>query len=213
MKKFMSAVRKELTSAFNGEVADRYRAAGVGRVIENCKQIAGLRLERSRGQDIGAIDVLVIDDRSRVLLAIEVKDFARARTAAELSTEVDKLFGESDSAVSHPLERVSFLRQRLPEVLKGLGVSGARTDWQVRGLVVTSHDLVASGFKGRQAVKRSRLKVVSYEDLVRTPDDELITRSKPCLFYTPDAADEPPRLYSLALPSIFLSTTLEHIYT
>ena len=46
-----------------------------------------MRIERSRGQDLSDIDVLVADPRRRQLILLETKALVVGRTAAELRNE------------------------------------------------------------------------------------------------------------------------------
>ncbi len=141
MRRFIGRYRQEASDGFNHEVAEVYRSVGHVDVREQVKRFGTLRLTRANGEDIGDVDVLVVDRRQRVLLLVEVKDFAVARTPAELQHEVKKLFGDT---VSHHDERLAFVRMRLQQILHELGISGNPRGWQVQGAIVTSSDLMAT---------------------------------------------------------------------
>jgi hypothetical protein len=67
------------------------------------------------GEDIGDIDVLVIDHEAKLVLAIEVKDFEFARTPVELKHELDKLFIGDKSTLFHHKERLRLLETNLEQ--------------------------------------------------------------------------------------------------
>lgn len=177
MKHYVAAVRREANDDFNHQVANLYRQAGCDEVRENVKRFGSIRLQRANGEDIGDIDVLVVDRTNKVLVLVEVKDFEFARTPFELSNELEKLLGEDDSATSHHQERVTFVKANLARVLVELGIGDRAADWQVHGLVVTSADLMGAHF--RQATRRKPgLKIVSFEDLSATDPRSLTARTR-----------------------------------
>jgi hypothetical protein len=177
MKRYISHVRSEANNEFNQNVAQFYRTAGYLDVRENIRRFGPIRLVRANGQDIGDIDVFVVDRDKMVLLAIEVKDFEFARTPFELSNEIAKLVGEEGSAISHHQERLTFLRTNLEAIIRELGLPGSARDWQVHGLVVTSTDLMAAHFSGLHHEAR-RMKIVSYDELSTADRRTLTSRTR-----------------------------------
>ena len=172
MKRYISSVRKEGSDEFNRRVADFFRGLGYDDVRENVVKFGGFRLRRPNGEDLGDVDVLVLDKSEMVLLAVEVKDFEFARTPIELSNEIEKLLEGSRSAAHHHAERLDALKANLARVLDGLEVSGPVDRWQVRGLIVTSADLFAGQFPKARALDHS-VKVVSYDALRGTTKGDL----------------------------------------
>jgi hypothetical protein len=132
---------------FARRVADvASRASGV-LVRTEIDRVGGLRLERSRGQSIGDVDVLVVDRYHRVVWAIEAKSLAVARTPTELANEVGEILksssGDSASAEIH-MERVEWLRRHRRELLADVGLASEKAGrWQVRALIVTETELLS----------------------------------------------------------------------
>lgn len=178
MRGYVTATRQAANADFNHDVASFYRSSGFEDVRENVMRIGKLRLARPNGDAIGDIDVLVTDRAKKVLLAVEVKDFGFARTPFELSNEIEKLLEGPHSAAHHHEERLTFLRANLQEVVAELNLPGEASEWQVLGLIVTSNDLMAAHFPKVEAL-RKRLSIVSFEDLVAQPADELTARRRP----------------------------------
>jgi hypothetical protein len=175
MRKYMTSARQVANRQFNRDVAALYRDKGFERVHENVKRFGKLRLERVAGEDIGDIDVLVISQSAKVLLAIEVKDFEFARTPFELSNEVEKLLSGPDSAAHHHEERLSFLKANLEDIAAELNLLAPVTEWQVQGEIVTSADLMAAHFPAVEAL-RKRLNIVSYAAIAAVDPQRLITK-------------------------------------
>jgi hypothetical protein len=178
MREYVTAARQAANADFNHEVASFYRSIGFEDVRENVMRIGKLRLARPNGDAIGDIDVLVTDPARKVLLAVEVKDFEFARTPFELSNEIEKLLDGPHSAAHHHEERLRFLRTNLQRVAAELNLPGEASEWQVLGLIVTSNDLMAAHFPKVEALGKN-LSIVSFEDLVARPADQLTARRRP----------------------------------
>jgi hypothetical protein len=139
MRQLISDLQHEVSEEFNARVAREFREAGY-EVREKVKRFGRLRIERDHGQDLGDIDVLVLDRPSRRLIAVEVKCFAGARTPAEFGHELDALVRptrQSRSTVEKHAERTQWLRDHLPEVLPHLGTRSDEVgNWTVESLLV-----------------------------------------------------------------------------
>jgi hypothetical protein len=178
MKRFISASRKDISLSFQHEVATLFRGIRSCNVEENVKKIGSLRLARPNGDDIGDIDVFVIDSTAEILLAIEVKDFEQARTPIELKRELDKLLEGEKSAVHHHDERLQFLQSKREQIHSELNLSGTCGDWYISGEIVTSRDLLATQLKNSRASSKT-LTICSFDDLIeRRNNGTLIQRPK-----------------------------------
>jgi hypothetical protein len=168
MRQYITRTRQAETSAFNDAVARCFHTSESVSVRKKVKRVGKLKLARQNGDDIGDIDVLVIDVEQRVILAVETKDFEFARTPVELSNELEKLFGESESAVTHHSERLEFLVRNRETIHEVLGLPGVPRDWQVRGLIVTSMDLVGARFPQVRRLPKG-LNLASMRDVEQEP--------------------------------------------
>jgi len=176
MKGYIASTRREGTSGFNREVAQFFREIGYDDVRENVVRFGPLRLRRPNGEEIGDIDVLVIDRSNKVLLLVEVKDFEFARTPVELSNEIEKLLDGPRSAAHHHEERMDFMKANLDGVLDDLGEPGPSDAWKVRGAIVTSADLFAAQFPMARGLGHGT-RIVSFDTLQAQPVAELTGRS------------------------------------
>lgn len=141
MKQYITKIRQRQNSAFNDRVADIVESLAGFVVRSRVERINSDRIERSRSQPLGDIDVLALDKVKCVVFPIEVKDFEQARTPAEFANEAKKLFGGELSAASRHGERIEWIRQHLDDVLDSFGVVGRRGEWRVEGLIVVSRPL------------------------------------------------------------------------
>jgi len=138
MQQVASQYRNRVTSAFNDRVASCVPTGDRFTTQARVLKIDGRRITDSAGQDLGDIDVLVVDRQARRLLAVEAKDFELARTPAELSNEISKL---EDASRKHA-RRVQWLRERRALIGRHFGLPVNNT-WEVLGVIVASRHLVA----------------------------------------------------------------------
>jgi hypothetical protein len=146
MQSVISDLNHQRSESFNDAIAE-YLADKTSLPVERrVKKIAGRRLQRQPGQELGDIDVLIVDSKRRLLLAIETKDLAFARTPAELTNELRTTFATGNSkpsAADRHLERAAWLRENLLLTLGWLGITGAlaKKRWRVEPLMVVDHEL------------------------------------------------------------------------
>lgn len=126
-------------------MADVYETFPGWIVRRRVKKVAGLRIQRESGQDLGDVDVLAADPKKRVLWAVEAKGLAFARNPAELANELKSTFqmsGDKKSAVDKHLERAAWLRDNLDSTLDVLSIPASeRRRWKVEPLIVVDHEL------------------------------------------------------------------------
>ena len=165
MKEFMGRQHKKSGDEFNDIVATHYKADPGLLVRTRVKKIGGTRLTRPNGQQLGDIDVLVVDPRIRELLAIETKRLSTAITAPDLANELSSFFGkgEKGSTIRLHLERAKWLEAHLEEVLKWLALTARdKTKWKVRPLIVVDEVMFTP-----HIVRKSPIRVVPYRLLIR----------------------------------------------
>jgi hypothetical protein len=142
MRTYMGTMRHQEGEAFNDLVAEVFESRPGLIIRRRVKKIGPLRIERSRGEPLGDVDVLVVDPGSRRIQAVETKDFELARTPAELRRELAELLQGGDSAASLHTERIEWLRSHVPAILDWLGIDDPANRWRVEGLIVTSRVLL-----------------------------------------------------------------------
>jgi hypothetical protein len=135
----MSRAQQAEAKAFNDQVAELYSTIP-GAIVRTCVEaVGGRRIEHKKGQDLGDVDVLVVEPNRRIIRAVEVKDFSGARTPWEYKRELEALFGPGagQSTVDKHLERTRWLIEHRAEVLAWLDLPACDADgWQVQPLIV-----------------------------------------------------------------------------
>ena len=147
MKTYISQARGRINDEYAAEVAERLR--GLGLIAElSVSKIGGVRITDHDGLDLGDIDVLAWHSGTRTVLAVEAKDFEVARTPAEMSHEIVKLFRGKQgkkierSAADKHARRVDWVRGNLAAVLAHIGAEVGPDECRVAGVIVTSEPLV-----------------------------------------------------------------------
>lgn len=159
MKRYMSRMRIEESEAFNDQVADLFKQQEDLEVRTRVYKIGPLRIEETKGESLGDVDVLVVNPVKHRIIAVETKDFELARTPFELSNELEKLFLGQGSAAAHHQRRIHWLERHTAEVLDWLGIEKGRAKWRIDALIVVSRTLISP------YIQRSTIRVMSLEEL------------------------------------------------
>lgn len=160
MKNIMSEFTRASSQSFNAYVTKIVRDLGF-EAREQVSKIGTVRL-RDGPDDLGDIDVLVVDPWRKRLYLLECKDFSMARMPLEISTDLQELFiGRPDrrSAQERHLRRMQWVSDHLGDTLSWLSISGATQKWSVHGA------MVLSGAFASPLLKSARLPVWSIRDL------------------------------------------------
>jgi hypothetical protein len=107
--------------------------------VGKCRLVMG-------GQDLGDIDVLAVIPEQHVLLPIECKDLALARTPAEIQHQLEELVhGSSDksSTIEKHLVRTQWVKDNLDEVLGRCFSIQRKGKWKVKPILVSDSELHA----------------------------------------------------------------------
>lgn len=142
LRRELGKMAKEKGAEFEGEVAEVFR--GCGHVVEQgVKRLAGEKLRRGPGEDLGDIDVLAADPEGKVIWAVECKDLSGTLSSSEVVIEMTGHFGQrGTTSVTKHRERVDWLAERLPAVRDLLRLD-AGSEPKLRGLIVTGRDAIA----------------------------------------------------------------------
>jgi hypothetical protein len=135
----MSRAQQAEAEAFNDQVADLYATIPGAIVRTRVEAVGGRRIGRKKGNDLGDVDVLVVEPNIKIMRAIEVKDFSGARTPWEYKRELKAVFGSGDgqSYGDRHMERVRWLIDHRSDVLEWLGLPvNEADDWRVEPLLV-----------------------------------------------------------------------------
>lgn len=165
MRHYISEARGKINDDFARSVAVKLSGLGMETRM-SVKKIGTRRISDVNGSDLGDVDILAAHAKSRSILAIEAKDFEIARTPAEMSNELKKLFlgkkgkkGKKSTVELHG-NRIEWLVRNIDDVVASFYPDDDGTlPWRVVGAVVTSDRLITP------LVSSSSLPVISLGDL------------------------------------------------
>jgi hypothetical protein len=158
LKQWVSRHKNESADAFNEDVA-RLFDPKEWKVKTKIDRFSGKRLARDNGEVLGDVDVLAASSQRGEILAIETKDLAAARTAAEMKNEIDTLIRSTPSTMSLHGERVRWLQSNVTDVITELGLPGG--SYKVSPLVVVDLESVTP------FLESPAIPVVTYQSLKR----------------------------------------------
>ena len=98
--------------------------------------------ELKHDKDIGDVDVLVIDKRSKTIYSLECKSMAPSRNIKEMVEEVNKLFGSNSTKgwIDKHVERDSWLKNNLDQL--GAKYRLDLSDYTVKSFMITREDML-----------------------------------------------------------------------
>ncbi len=144
MKTYISQQRARISRDFETEVAGIFRRESHNKVSERVTSLGNTSLKRDNGEQLGDIDVLVVNEHHKTLRIIEAKNFTSARNTREIKGEIDKLVTDNRSAVASHKERVSFVRDNWPTIHRQMRLPQKASDWQIDDMIVTSAPSIAA---------------------------------------------------------------------
>lgn len=145
LKKVIGRWREREAKAFEDSVAQVItEMTGVPAKVRLKK--VGKRRIVADGKNLGDIDVLAVIPSIRVVLPIECKDLALARTPAEIQHQIEELVHGSSSGpstIQKHLARVQWVEKNIDEVLMHCFNIQRKGKWKVKPFLVSDSELYA----------------------------------------------------------------------
>lgn len=108
------------------------------------KKFGGKRIEGDKG-DLGDIDVLVINPRTKSIYLLECKDLSIARNPYEIHHELNNLFvgtAKKPSIVQKHSKRTMWIKENIDSVLANFSLS-TKGKWLVKPLIVIDEEMIS----------------------------------------------------------------------
>jgi hypothetical protein len=109
-------------------------------VYENVRKIGKTKIMADNGNDLGDIDILVIDRRKYKILFIECKDLLLSRTPYEMHSELTKVFNSDNSQMKKHLLRLEWGVQNIKLLVQHFNLD-MKHKWKVKAYFVSSTPL------------------------------------------------------------------------
>jgi len=146
LKKLMGKFSDERGQRFNDIITESISGMNYFKVYPNVKKINRKPIADEKGNTLGDIDVLLIDEKNHFIFPVEVKSFKVARCPYEIHIEHMSLFedsGKKKCFVSKHARRVRWITAHIPDVVKQYGLETSHS-WKVRGLFVVDQAQISN---------------------------------------------------------------------
>lgn len=159
MAMLIGRISDERGQIFNQLIVDMLLDMGVFRIEPNVKKINKKMIADQKGNTLGDIDVLIIDEEMHHIYVAEVKDFNFSRNPYEIQLEYQKMFvdGEKKCYATKHNKRVNWIRKHMEDLKLQYSLDDVL--WEVSGLFIVSKPLIST------QVYRQNIEVISQFEL------------------------------------------------
>jgi hypothetical protein len=151
MKKLESDLANILGEKFNQEIAQIVSRLSNLEVFTEVKKINDRKIIDSDKNELGDIDVLAINRKSRKIFIIETKNFNYARNPFEISKELEKVFTGKKSFVKKHLKRFDWVENNFDDLKVEYHLDDG--NWKVIPMFIISEYLIARDIDVDKTIK------------------------------------------------------------
>lgn len=147
MKSYIGQIANNRGECFNNQVYEKINKFGCFIVRKMVKKINGVKIANESNQDLGDIDVLVINPKKRKIIVIETKDFSFAKSPYELNQQYSNIFCDKDKKLCHITrhkKRVDWIEKHVDDIIKDFSLEPFH--WKVEDALVVSEPIVSNEF-------------------------------------------------------------------
>ena len=147
----MGQIANDRGECFNNQVYEKINKYGCFIVRKMVKKINGVKIANESNQDLGDIDVLVINPQKRKIIVIETKDFSFAKSPYELNQQYLNIFCDKDKKLCHITrhkKRVDWIKKHIDDIIKDFSLEPFY--WKVVDVLVVSEPIVSNEFYNKK---------------------------------------------------------------
>lgn len=144
LRSLIGRINDERGAVFNKKIYSIINDFAEFKVYSNVSKINGKRISQDNGNDLGDIDILIIDEKTGGIIAAEVKDFHFSRNPYEIQQEYIKMFDDKEKvsfATKHK-RRVMWLKEHFQDVQRAFDLD--ERQWRIDGIFIVSEPLISS---------------------------------------------------------------------
>lgn len=160
LKTLVGKIANKRGDLFNNKVYEVLSSKKNYIVAKKVKKINKKRISKNDGNDLGDIDILVIDNRKKVIIVCEVKDFSFAKSPYEIHLEYTKLFCDNGNKlcyVSKHKERVKWIENHIGDVIIDFRLKPGK--WKVKDVLIVSNEITSN------LIYHKDQKIITYAEL------------------------------------------------
>ncbi len=159
-KSIIGKLAQPAGDAFNAKVAELFNNRRRYYVRKNVNSFGKIKIERTNKEELGDIDVIVIDWKSNKLILIECKDLLVAKTPYEVMMETKKVFEGDKSLMAKFIKRIEWVKNNLQVVLNYFELDTS-IKWKVKSLFVVNEPLFSALLKNQS----DTVQILTYHEL------------------------------------------------
>lgn len=132
---------------FNDAVASKLKKIEGLIVDSKVKKINGIRILDDNKQDIGDIDVMIINVKKKKIIIAEVKDFSFSKSPYEMYQEYLKVFCDQNDKlcyISKHKRRVEWMKKHLQDIIIHYHLDPVK--WKIDDILIVNEDIVCNEY-------------------------------------------------------------------
>lgn len=160
LKALVGRIANQRGDLFNNKVFELLCKNKAYIVKKKVSKINKKRISKIDGNDLGDIDVLVIDNKKKSIMVCEVKDFSFAKSPYEIHLEYNKLFCDKDNKlcyVSKHKKRVEWIENHIDDVVIEFNLKPGK--WKVNDALIVSNEITSN------LIYHKDQKIITYAEL------------------------------------------------
>ena len=146
LKSILGKLAEPSGKKFNENVAEIFNHHKRFILEKNVEKFGKLKIENSKKQSLGDIDVFVIDLKSNKILLIECKDLLIARTPYEIMLELRKVYEVEKSLMKKFQNRIEWCNKNINEIINYYKLNTNRK-WKIKPYFIVNEPLFSSHLK------------------------------------------------------------------
>lgn len=151
MKKLISRISNYTGASFNNKVYSKIDSVEGINAFSNVKKVGETYICNAEGNTLGDIDVLFFNEKTKVVVLAEVKNFNLSKNPYEMHMEYKKMFvdeGNKKSFFTKHKNRRVWVEENLEHVLSSYSIESK--GWSVKEIFVVSEPLISRDFYNKQ---------------------------------------------------------------
>lgn len=146
LKKLLGKISNQRGNEFNSKVVKKLETINGLLVYKKLSKINGKRISDENGNDLGDIDVFILNPKKKVMIVGEVKDFSFAKNPYEMKQEYDEIFvdGGKPCYLTKHKRRSAWIKKHIADVEKHFSLSTGK--WIVKTALFVSQEIISNEF-------------------------------------------------------------------
>lgn len=151
LKSILGKLAEPLGKYFNDKVAEVFNNSTRFISKKNVEKFGYLKIENSKKEPLGDIDIFVIDRKSSKVLLIECKDLLVSKTPYEMMLEMKKVYEGEKSHMKMFQKRITWVKDNFSEITKFYKLSPNRK-WKIKSYFVVNEPLFGSHLRSYENI-------------------------------------------------------------